>query len=124
MNDQIAEIDLMCIKPDGENVPVAVKIGRPYLGEDDLWACPVSLADLYPRLSDVKSDDSFQSLCLTIHLVRNLLTYFKEDGGLIYFSGNKQEEFSLEAYFPPFSNDNTINDRITSGCIGPQKPSG
>ena len=105
----------MCIKPDGENVPVAVKIGRPYLGEDDLWACSISLADLYPRLSDVKSDESFQSLCLAIHLVRNLLTYFKEDGGVIYSSGNKQEEFPLEAYFPPFSNNDITKDRITNG---------
>ena len=110
--DPVAKIDLICCKPDGKEIPVEIRIGRPYLGEDGLWACPVSLERFYSRLSDVKSDDSFQSLCLALHLVKKLLIYSKNDGGRIYFAHNKREAFPLEAYFPGICYDGKQNDRL------------
>lgn len=105
MKDVIAETSLICERPSGERLSVVAKVGRPYLGQDGLWVCPVSLSDLYSNLADIKSDDSFQSLCLAIHLIRSLLTSFTRKGGRVLIPGteNEDEDFPLEAYFPPFS---------------------
>jgi hypothetical protein len=104
MNEEIANTSLLCVTPTGERLLVSVSIGRPVKDGAGLWECPVSLHGLYPRLSPMKSDDSFHALCLSIHLVRDLLIGFVEDGGRIFIQGTEDEqELPLDAYFPPLS---------------------
>lgn len=100
MSDEIASTTLICVTPRGERLSVIASIGRPYRDEDDLWLCPVSLQGLYPKLSPMKSDESFHALCLSIFLVRNLLVGFIADGGRILIAGTDDEEFPIDAYFP------------------------
>ena len=104
MSDEIASTNLLCVTPSGERLFVSVSIGRPVKDDAGLWECPVSLYGLYPRLNPMKSDDSFHALCLSIHLIRDLLIGFVEDGGRILIAGTEDEqELPLDAYFPPLS---------------------
>lgn len=101
MSEEIASTNLICITPAGERLPVTVSIGRPSKDDAGLWACPVSLHGLYPRLRPMKSDDSLHALCLSLHLVRDLLYGFVEEGGRILIAGTEDEqELPLDAYFP------------------------
>lgn len=101
MDDEISGTKLICVSPKGDRFSVIVSIGRPYRDEDNLWVCPVGLEGLYPKLSPMKSDDSFHALCLGIFLIRNLLGGFIASGGRILIEGTDDEEFPMNAYFPP-----------------------
>lgn len=92
---------MICVTPAGERLPVTVSIGRPIKDDAGLWACPVSLTGLYPYLRPMKSDDSLHALCLSLHLVRDLLYGFVEEGGRILIAGTEDEqELPLDTYFP------------------------
>jgi hypothetical protein len=75
-------VKLLASQPSGERVEVTVGIGRPYpLGPDE-WACSVILTGLHADLHDAHGARSLQqSLCLAASLLRQVLTYFVEDGG-------------------------------------------
>lgn len=71
MQDVIAHKELIGIWPNGEQIRITLRIGRPYLNNDTppTWACPVALEPQFGRLSDIKGEDSFQALCLASHFV-------------------------------------------------------
>ena len=66
-------VDLICVRPNGERVTVTVAVGHPYPTMEGDWACPVEIAGLHGRLTDVHGTDSLQALCLAIKLVGSLL---------------------------------------------------
>ena len=103
MDDEIAGSDVICITSAGERLPVRIMIGRPTRNDEGLWECPVGLQGLYQQLSSMKSDDSFHALCLSVSLIRSLLEGFVLGGGRILIAGAADEEFPLDAYFPPRS---------------------
>ena len=59
--DAIAERTLVCLKPNGERIPVTLRIGKPYRASDVDWACPVALDGLQSKLADIHGIDSFQA---------------------------------------------------------------
>jgi len=123
MSEEIANTNLLCITPAGERLSVSVSIGRPVKDDTGFWECPVSLFGLYPRLSPMKSDDSFHALCLSIHLVRDLLIGFVEDGGRILIAGTEDEqELPLDAYFPPLSRSIGESGAMQSDLDDGQRP--
>jgi len=82
MIDPIAQTHLIAVRPNGDRIPVTFAIGKPYqVAPDREWACPVSLADLYPTLRDPHGEDSLQALCLAISLALRLLASFQSKGG-------------------------------------------
>jgi hypothetical protein len=81
VSEPIAEEKLIAVHRSGQRVEVTARVGRPYPVGRDEWACPVSLAGLRERLHDVHGASSLQALCLAVSLVRQLLTYFVQDGG-------------------------------------------
>lgn len=99
-NEIVAELNIIGIKPNGEQIDITARIGKPYpvVGNEgvDEWACPVSLTPLYDRLQDVYGRGSFQALCLASYLVLDLLGGFRDKGGKLV--SNDGTEFSLEAY--------------------------
>jgi hypothetical protein len=106
MSEAISSARLVCVTPEGDRLPVTISIGRPVKNKEGLWVCPVNLQGLYPRLSPMKSNDSFHALCLSIFLVRDLLMGFVEGGGQILIAETKDEqELPLDAYFPPPSHE-------------------
>ena len=85
--------------PDGERFEINVEIGAPYQwpGEADEWACPVSVAPLYPKLRDIHGGSSLQALCLALSLAKSLLDGFVEKGGEL--TQDSGEGFALNAVF-------------------------
>jgi hypothetical protein len=79
--DTIAERTLMYVKPNGQRVPITLRIGKPYPASDADWACPVALEGLEPRLPDIHGVDSFQALMLAQKLLLQVMTAVLEDGG-------------------------------------------
>jgi hypothetical protein len=105
MENAIAKLDLILEKPSGERFPVSIRIESPYEIKDgkgsDFAKCPVSMKGFHNRISDVAGEDTFQSLTLAISFVQNMLTYFIEKGGKIFFSDGKTK-FEFEPYFKGF----------------------
>ena len=95
----VATTELACIRPTGERINCRVEIGKPYRAETGEWACALSLGELYPKLPDVRGEDSLQALCLALSLTRQLLTYFKEDGGRILYAEYAETETDINGDF-------------------------
>ena len=98
MNNQIAYMSVFGQRPGEESFEITVEIGLPYrCGEEpEDWACSVAVRPLYQNLRDVHGQDSLQSLCLAISLVRYLLQDFREKGGYIIHENG--QPFSFESY--------------------------
>lgn len=100
MEEIIAKLDIIGIKPDGEKIKIVGRIGKPYPIKEnkdiDEWACPVSLKPLYKQLHDAHGGGSFQALCLASNLLLNLLEGFVENGGQL--THDDGTEFPIEAY--------------------------
>jgi hypothetical protein len=85
-------------RPGEDAFGITVEIGTPWqVGNDpEEWACQVALTPLYKRLHDAHGGSSFHALCMASSLVLDLLSGFKEKGGVLFHSPG--EEFPLEAY--------------------------
>jgi len=92
------KVELICVRPNGERVPVTVAVGHPYPTIEGDWACPAEIAGLHGRLTDVHGIDSLQVLCLAIKLVGSLLASFVSEGGRIC-DAKTGKDVELETYF-------------------------
>ena len=61
-------------------------------------ACPVEIAGLHGRLTDVHGTDSLQTLCLAIKLVGSVLASFVAEGGSIR-DPKTGKDVELDTYF-------------------------
>ena len=100
MPEFIAERQLIGIKPDGEEISIVIRIGKPHDSGSADWTCPVELTGLHNKLGRIYAVDSFHALMLAILFVRKLLTSFVEDGGkLLWVDSRKpvdlEELFSI-----------------------------
>ena len=68
---------------DGSERPVRVRVGRPYLDEAGVWACPAELSGFEQRYPDMRGEDSLQALVLALSLVWRRLQDFVEKGGTV-----------------------------------------
>ena len=97
MKYPIAAKDLIGYRPDGERIPVRIRIGRPYRLEQYEWAVPIQLEGLFQSLPDIHGEDSFEALSLSFALAHKLLNEFLEQGGrLLEMDG----ETPFEVGFP------------------------
>ena len=94
----IAKIDLIRIRKNGERVSVSVEIGQPQKASDSVWRTPVALPGLDGRLSDICGEDSLQSLCLAVEVVRTRLAATIESGERLV--DGHGDDFPIETYFP------------------------
>ena len=99
MNELIAERRICSISTDGQKKVFKIAIGKPYQVDDASWACPVKIDGLYKKLKDPVGIDSWQALNLAISLVQQLLGYFVEDGGKLYWEEDG-EALALNDLFP------------------------
>ena len=99
MGDLIAERRIVAVSAKGEKLALCVAVGRPYQVDDVSWACPVRIEGLYAKLHDAVGTDSWQALGLAIGLTRQLLGYFLEDGGKLYWEEGGSE-MTLNDLFP------------------------
>lgn len=80
-----AERKLHAIAVDGSEFDICVAIGKPYSISNDEWACPVWLDGLHNDLHGPHGVDSWQALQLAYALIAQLLGYFIQDGGRLYW---------------------------------------
>jgi hypothetical protein len=99
MENCIAKLELIGQNKGEEPFQIVVEIGTPYEKNNDPeeWWCPVSVVPLFKNLHDAVGGGSFQSLCLGVALVLDLLQGFKEKGGVLRLKDGG-EEVPLEAY--------------------------
>ncbi len=98
MDNPIIETKFLAVRPDGERVELTVQVGRPHPCGDDpeSWACPVAILPEYPHLRDIVGGDSFQSLCLGVRMILDLLDGYRQKGGRLLL--NEKSELPLDAY--------------------------
>jgi hypothetical protein len=99
MEDVVAFFEIVGVRPNGEEMKIAARLGRPYRSDAEgpgAWACPVELSPLFPQLPDIRGIDSFHALWLAGSLVFKLLAAFKSGGGRLL--NEDGSEFPLEAY--------------------------
>jgi hypothetical protein len=104
MGDVMASLDILGIRPSGEEVRIIAQIGRPHRVESGAeggdqpggWACAVELTPLYGELPEIRGIDSFHAMWLAASLVLKLLKHFKATGG--HLLNDDGSEFPLDAY--------------------------
>jgi hypothetical protein len=94
----IAKIELIRVRKNGERVSMSAEIGQPHKAPNGVCHTPVALHGLDGRLSDICGEDSMQSLCLAVELVRTRLIAVIESGERLVDSHG--DDFPIEAYFP------------------------
>lgn len=99
MNEIIAGKTVFAVTANGEKQWLRISVGRPYQVDDVSWACPVQLDGLHNKLRDAVGADSWQALGLAVGLIRQLLGYYLEDGGKLYYEEGG-EEINLNDLFP------------------------
>ena len=99
MQEIIAETKLFAVSGKGEKKSLRLAVGRPYRINDISWACPIQLEGLHEKLRDIVGGDSWQALGLAVGLLRQLLGYFVEEGGKLYWEDGG-EEMELNDLFP------------------------
>ena len=67
----------------------------------DFATGPVSIDGLHNRLPDIAGQDTFQALTLAVAFVRQMPTYFIEEGGQIFFDDGKTK-FEFGPYFKAY----------------------
>src|SRR5918996_5363801 len=95
MNDAIVTLDVTAVFQNGQEVPLAARIGRA-TPEGEAWACAVELAPVYQQPMSVKGVDSFHATWLACSLVLKLLGHLKDEGVALRHPDGSQ--FPLEAY--------------------------
>jgi hypothetical protein len=98
----IASRKLLAIDADGREFQLTISVGAPYEISEQEWACPVSVLGLHDRLHDMHGVDSWQAMQLAYQLIAQLLSYFVEDGGRLFWLEEK-EPLALDELFPRFT---------------------
>jgi hypothetical protein len=94
----IAKREMFWLRKSGERVPMTVELGAPHQHTDGFWHTPVALHGLDGRLSDICGEDSLQSLCLAVEMVRRRIGSLVELGDRVVDEDGG--DFQFEAYFP------------------------
>ena len=87
----IAERKLRAIGADGRRFEIRLAIGTPYQITENEWACASRVEGLLSTGKDVHGEDSWQALQLAHQLAAQLLEYFVQDGGKLFWAESGQQ---------------------------------
>jgi hypothetical protein len=98
--DVIAERRLTVLYPDGELVPVCLRIGRPKPHQKGNYVCAVQAEGLrlWQGPKEFFGVDSFQALTIGVRLLYEILSAEVERGAVLHWEGGK-EAISLSDLF-------------------------
>ncbi len=106
MEDVIASTTFDCRDKHGADFVATLDIGRPLERKTAngrrYVECPIAFEPLFPETRH-GGEDSFQSLCLAIDLVRKALRAFVAHGGTVYFRGTRTPIDVDDPSFSPIS---------------------
>ena len=91
MKNYLAEKELYSIAPEGEPKHLKVGIGVPYKIDEHSWGCACCVEGLYNKLHDAVGVDAWQALTLATKLVEQLLAFYIEDGGKLFWEEGGDE---------------------------------
>lgn len=126
----VAVLELVEVTADGSRTPLRIELGQPRLHGRGAWACLVSV-DGYDRpAKDIYGEDSLQSLCLGLRMVRLHLECALARGSRLV-DPDEGTDFPMDAYFEELSDvrwtDKTAGltavrfrfDRFGCDCVRP-----
>jgi hypothetical protein len=106
MHDIIATTTFDCRDRNGDDFVATLQIGLPVAqvaaNGNQYFECLIALEPLFPETRH-GGEDSFQSLCLAIELVRKALRAFIAHGGAVYFHGTRSPIDIDDASFTPIA---------------------
>jgi hypothetical protein len=79
------------IDPDGTRRKIHVILEPPYHSDEGCWYCPTHIDGLHNLKINVAGEDSIQSLCLALSLVKSELDDFVSRGGRLFHAGTDCE---------------------------------
>jgi hypothetical protein len=98
MDDPIATLDLVRIKPDHSRGPIHVSIGRPRPDGKGAWGCSIFVDGIDTQERTIYGDNSMQALCLALGMIRFYLKEELRSGNrLVYSSGD--DDFDVDLTF-------------------------
>lgn len=100
---------ISAVSPDGRHFLIALRLGIPYEISPDEWACPVAVEGLQKQLHDIHGTDAWQALQLAQNLQAQLLGYFIEDGGELFWQ-EPREQLELAELFPRVPEQKSPNE--------------
>ena len=95
----LASRAIAAVSADGRHFQITLRIGIPYEISPEEWACPVAVEGLQEQLHDIHGIDAWQALQLAQNLQAQLLGYFIEDGGELFWT-EPREQLELAELFP------------------------
>ena len=91
----LASRSVLAVKSSGERFTITLAIGFPYEVTPEQWACSVALHGLHSQIGDVHGIDAWQVIRLAYGFIAQLLGYFVEEGGRLYWPETEEPlEFS------------------------------
>jgi hypothetical protein len=90
MNSPLASRSIVAVSPNGDRLTVVLTIGQPYQVTQEEWAIPVSMTGLHDGLRDIHGIDAWQVIQLAYRFIIQLLGYFVEDGGKLYWAETEE----------------------------------
>mgnify|MGYP001220214332 FL=1 len=95
----------------GQKIQISIAIEAPYKIDEESWGCIVSIEGLKLRTTQNKphrivGSDSWQALTLAITLIEQLLFYFVESGGKLFWDGGS-EPMRIHDVIPRFPQNAT-----------------
>jgi hypothetical protein len=90
---------IAAVSSDGRHLQITLRLGIPYEISPEEWACPVAVEGLQEQLHDIHGTDAWQALQLAQNLQAQLLGYFIEDGGELFWP-EPREQLELAELFP------------------------
>ncbi|MGA1805531.1 hypothetical protein VHN57_13320 [Sphingobium sp. WW5] len=83
MKTLIASHIFSAIDPQGEKFEISIGLEIPAKDHEGIWWCPVHLSPFLNKVRPIAGGDSFQSICLSIALIRSVIDDFVEKGGQV-----------------------------------------
>lgn len=96
IDNPIAQQHYVLVRPDGSEVAVTAKVGKPYLEEATFWRCPAALDGIDGQYPDICGEGSMQPLGLALRLIRTRLLAIIEEGGRLYYPEDRSMAVDAE----------------------------
>jgi len=91
LKNYIAQKEISTVSPEGQAKLLKIAIGAPYEIDDISWGCSWAIEGLYISNKDAVGVDAWQALTLAMQLIEQLLAYYIEDGGKLFWEPNGKE---------------------------------
>lgn len=95
----LASRAIAAVSSAGRHFQITLRLGIPYEISPEEWACPVAVEGLQVQMHDIHGTDAWQALQLAQNLQAQLLGYFIDDGGELFWL-DPREQLELAELFP------------------------